>query len=643
MGKFYGCALTGCWLAAMVPCAEAQQAILISTPQEMKRLSLDELLAIPVTTVSRKPEAASHAAAAVEVITEEQIERTGAASVPDALRLATGLQVSRGGGHSFAISSRGFTSVAANKMQVMQDGRSLYSPLFSGVFWDAYGIMLEDIDRIEVIRGPGATMWGANAVNGVINIITKDARDTQGALVTAGAGTEERGFAAARYGGKLGEETFFRVYGRYHQRDELVFPNGNEAEDGSLEGQGGFRVDSQVSDQNHLTLQGDYFYNQFDLLPMSLAINRSGNILGRWTHELDEDSEIQLQTYYDRFERNVPGQFGEHRNTYDADLQYQTGLGERQEIVMGLNYRLSTDETKQGGTVVFAPRDRTTHIFSAFVQDEIQLVQDRLAMVIGSKFEWNSLDGVEPQPSIRLAWTPTEKQTVWAAFSRAVRMPSRIDEDLRFIPVPAAGFVALQGNPDFKPEKVYAYELGYRIQPHESIFVDVAAYYNNYDDLRSLEPTPVVVFPLVQDNRLEAETYGVELSVKYQATSWWRLNANYTYLHKNLQIQPSSNDPNQGALEGNDAPHLFSLWSSMDLTPSVSLDAVVRYVAALPNPSVPDYLELDLRVAWRPVKNLELALVGQNLLDKQHRELGAGTATSPEVQRGVYGKVTWQF
>ena len=621
----------------------AQQADSLLSVQQLKKLDLAELLQLEVTSVSRREQTASRAAAAVEVITEEQIERTGALSVPDALRMATGVQVGRFSGQSFAISTRGFTSLAANKLLVMQDGRSLYSPLFSGVFWDAYGVMLEDVDRIEVIRGPGATMWGANAVNGVISIITRNARDTQGMLITGGGGSEEHAFGALRYGGKAGEETYYRVYGRYHDHDEMAFSDGSDGGAASQEGQGGFRVDSFLEAHDRLTVQGDYFYNESNQPAGTDATNRSANILARWTHEFDVGSELQLQTYYDRFERDIPGQFGEDRDTYDADLQGQTRVGDRHALVAGMHYRLSSDDTKAGGTIEFEPRDKTIHIFSTFLQDEIALVPHRLSLAVGSKFEWHSLAGFEAQPSARCAWTPTDRQTLWGAFSRAVRMPSRIDEDLRFIPVPASGVVLIRGNPDFEPEKVHAYELGYRVQPHAKVFIDIAGYYNDYDDLRSIEPTPPAGLPLMQFNLLDAEIYGAESSVKYQAMSWWRLSASYTRLHKNLRPDDDSLDASRGSLEGNDAQNLASLWSSWDLPRRVTFDGMVRYVDRLPDPDVPSYLELDLRLGWRPVERAELAVVGQNLLDSRHREFGPASPFAPEIERSIYGKITWRF
>lgn len=634
---------SGAVIAGAALSVSGQTTNLLTSPEDMKNLSLEQLFAVEVSSVSRRPETASQAAAAVELITSNEIERSGAVSVPDALRLATGVQVSRFSGHSFAVSSRGFTSLAANKMQVMQDGRSLYSPLFSGVFWDAYGVLLEDIDRIEVVRGPGATMWGANAVNGVINIISKDARYTQGTFFEAGGGTEERGFGAVRYGDKLGENTFFRVYGQYWKRDAMSLPNGDSGRDGSQEGAGGFRIDSDPNDRNHLTLQSDLLYNDFGLLSEDTAVNRDAYLLGRWTHQFSSDSELQLRTYYERFERNVPRQFGEKRNTYDVDAQYRFSVGDRNTFVTGMEYRASADQTEPGGTIQFSPSGDTTHIVSVFAQDEIALIPERLSLVLGSKFEFNSLDGIEPQPTVRLAWTPSRKQTIWAAFSRAVRMPSRIDEDLRFVPVPSLGLVAVRGNSDFHPEEVFAYELGYRIQPHETVFLDLATFYNRYEGLRSLEPSPPFGLPLIQRNLLDAETYGAEVAVKYQATPWWRLSGNYTFLHKNLLPRGGSNDPNRGSLEGNDAPHMFSLWSSMDFPHRITLDGIVRYSDALPDPIVPSYITMDVRLAWRPLPRLEIALVGQNLIEPRHREFGADSPTAAEVERGFYGKVTWRF
>jgi iron complex outermembrane recepter protein len=603
-----------------------------ATSNALKRLSLEELLALEVTSVSRRAESA-----------QEQLARTGAASVQDALRLATGVQVSQFGGHSFAISTRGFTSLAANKLQVMQDGRSLYSPLFTGVFWDAYGAMLEDIDRIEVIRGPGATMWGANAVNGVISIITKDARDTQGSLIAGGGGSEERFFGTFRHGGTAGTATHYRVYGRFHDRGPMALPNGGDASSSPIETQTGFRIDSRGRADSHLTVQGDYFQNESETSFGEEASNRDINLLTRWTRSWGGGSELQLQAYFDRFERSVPRQMGDRRNTFDLDAQQRAAVGTRHRLAWGLNYRLSSDHTDAGGTTQFLPRGRIVELASAFVHDEIELMPGIFGLVVGSRFEWDSLDGFEPLPNVRWVWTPDDRHTLWAAVSRAVRMPSRIDEDLRFLPNPANGVVLFQGNTSFKPEKLNAFEIGYRIRPGRRIFADVTVFHHEYDQLRSLEPSAPAGIPFVQQNLLDAETSGIEFALKLEPSAWWRVNLNYSYLRRRLQPEASSRDPNRGSLEGNDASRLFSLWSSMDLGQRTTLDVVLRHVGALPQPHVPSYTELDLRVGWRPTESLELSLVGQNLLDRQHLEFGPASPATAEVRRGFYGKATWRF
>jgi iron complex outermembrane receptor protein len=553
------------------------------------------------------------------------------------------LQVSGFGGHSFAISTRGFASLAANKLHVMQDGRSLYSPLFTGVFWDAYGAMLEDIDRIEVIRGPGATMWGANAVNGVISIITKDARDTQGSLLAAGGGSYERSFCTVRYGGMAGANTHYRVYARVHNRDAMALPGGQDTVASPSETQTGFRLDSRPREAGHVTIQGDYFQNEAEIGNGEDSFNRNVNLLSRWTKQVGPDTEFQLRAYFDRFERSVPRQMGDRRNTFDVDAQYRARIASRHNLVTGFNYRLSSDHTDGGGTAQFLPRGRIVELASAFIQDEIAIVPGQLAVVLGSKLQWDSLYGLEPQPNFRVAWTPDHFHTIWAAISRAVRMPTRIDEDLRFLPNPSTGVVAFQGNPSFKPEKLNAFELGYRVRATSRLFFDVTGFHHEYRQLRSLEPTPPFGIPLVQYNLLDAETSGVELSVKFEPTSWWRVSGNYSYLRRRLQPQPASRDPNRGTLEGNDAPRLFSLWSSMDFPRRTSLDLILRHVGALPQPFVPSYTELDVRFGWRPTDSVEISLVGQNLLDRQHLEFGTASPATAEIERSFYGKVTWRF
>lgn len=615
----------------------------VKPAEELKTMSLEELMETKVISVSRTPAPWWTAPMAIDVLTHDDIHRSGATRLPEALRLATGLNVARFVGSSYAISARGFNTTAANKMEVLMDGRSLYTPLLSGTFWEIQDTLLEDLERIEVVRGPGGTIWGANAVNGVINIISKSARDTQGTLLMGGGGTEERVIGGARYGGKIGENTFYRVYAKYHQRDEQIFSNGTPADDQMEQEQGGFRIDSYHNDVNQFTLQGDGYYNQFGIFGRSDAHNKGGNVLGRWVHTISADSDFQLQAYYDRGIRDVPLQFAEDRGTADVQAQHHFHFWERHQFVWGGNYRVSSDETAQGNrTFQFDPPERSLQLFGGFFQDQITLVEDLWDIYLGTKVEHNDFSGFEVQPSARTVFTPAKEHTVWAAVSRAVRAPTRGDADTRFIPNPANGFVLIYGNPEFRSEDLIAYELGYRVQPHEKVTVDLGAFYNVYDHLRTLEPQSPLGAPLLISNMREGDTYGTEISVKYQLTSWWRLSGWYSVLQEDLKLKPGSQDPFNGSLEGNDPHHLASLHSSMDLPGHFQFDGILRYVDRLPNPRVPNYLSLDLRLGWYPVTNLELAVVGQNLLDNRHPEFG-GSVNQVEVQRGVYGKVTWRF
>ncbi len=611
------------------------------SPGDLKEKSLKELMDVMVTSVSKKAEKLSEAASAITVITQDDIRRSGATSLAEALRLAPNLEVAQVDSHEWAISARGFNGTTANKLLVLIDGRSVYTPLFSGVFWDVQDTLLEDVDRIEVISGPGATVWGANAVNGVINILTKSARDTQGFLFYGGGGTEQRGFGGVRYGGQLGTNAYYRIYAKFFNRDDTSLSDGANGQDGWQMGQGGFRVDWYPGELNQLTFQGDGYGGAINQ-PVNGDIRVSGgNLLGRWSHTFSEESDLKAQFYYDRTHRRIPQEFAEDLDTYDFDLQQRFRLGERQDIVAGLNYRLSDDRVGNTPNFAFLPEHRSFQLFSAFVQDEITLLPDRLRLTLGSKFEHNDFSGFEFQPSGRLSWTVTSRQTLWAAISRAVRTPSRIDTDFF---VPANPPFALAGGPEFTSEELLAYELGYRIRPIDQLSFSLAAFYNVYDHLRSLEPGP----PLTIGNGLEGETYGAELTGSYQMTSWWRWRAGYTYLQEHIRLKPGSMDFNQGQGEGSDPENQFSIRSSMDLPGKLSLDVALRYVDVLHNiangerGTVPSYVELDARLSWMPLKNLELSVVGQNLLHRQHPEFGFPTSRH-EIQRGAFVKVAWWF
>jgi iron complex outermembrane recepter protein len=609
----------------------------------LKKLAFEELFNLEITTVSRRPERLVDAASAIQVITAEDIRRSGATSLPEALRLASNLQVAQINSYNWAISARGFNSVTANKLLVLIDGRSVYTPLFSGVFWDVQNVMLEDIDRIEVISGPGATLWGTNAVNGVINVITKSARDTQGALLSGGGGSFLRGFGDSRYGGKIGEDIYYRVYGMGFGRGNTFSNNGREENDNWQLGQGGFRADLSPASGARLSVQGNFYGGETGLATARDLPIDGQNLVGRWTRPLEDDGEVSIQLYWDRTHRRNPDIFSEALNTYDFEFQHRFPWGERNKLLWGGGYRLMVDRVLNGPKPNFAflPARRTLNLFSGFLQDEITLLRDRLFLTVGSKFEHNSFSGFEVQPSARIAWMPVRDHTLWAAVSRAVRSPSRIDTEL-FIPS-RPPFLIRGGGDRFDSETVIAYELGYRTELASRLGLSIATFYNDYDDIRSVEPIAGAPGQFIILNGLRAKTYGVELSLTWQPTDWWQLRGGYTYFRKRIHLG-TSQDLNRGRGEGNDPHHQFLIQSMINLPASVEFDSVLRYVDNLNQlgPLVPSYVSLDLRLGWRPTPNWEFAIVGQNLLDRRHPEFGA-PATRQEIPRSVYGKVTWKF
>jgi iron complex outermembrane receptor protein len=627
-----------CWVFPCAPAFASASEERAVDPAALKQLSIEELMQIDVTSVSRRSERLSQAAAAVTVITQEEIRRSGATSLPEVLRLAPSLEVARATQGSWAISARGFNTTTADKLLVLLDGRSIYTPLFSGVFWDVQDTLLEDVERIEIIRGPGATLWGANAVNGIINIITKKAADTQGGLLTAAGGSEERASGALRYGGALGKEGHYRVYGKSFDRGSLAFADGTDARDPMRMEQGGFRTEWRTSAADGFTLQGDAYTGQLGQAIRDDTDLNGGNLLGRWSHQPAAGSDLEVQVYWDRTHRRIPDLFEEHRDTVDLDLQHHVRLGGRHDVVWGGGYRHTQDRVGNSAVVAFLPDRRSQDLFSLFAQDEILLLADRLHLTAGTKLEHNESTGLEVQPTLRLAWTPNDHHTVWGAVSRAVRTPTRLDEDIRFF---AGRRVILSGSRDFDSEKVIAWELGYRVQPRSDLSVDAATFYNVYDDLRSQELKPGG--PVVLANKLNAETWGIELRSNLQLRPWWRLLGGYVYFDEHLRFDPGSTDRSGGVGEGNDPHNRFSLRSLMDLPGGLELDAWLRWVDRLPSPRVPAYTTLDLHLGWHASRSLELSLVGQNLLDAGHAEFGPAGPSREEVERGWYGKVTWFF
>lgn len=665
--------------------ARAQPTPDLGNTTDLTSLPPERLVEIEVYSPSKRPEKLSESAAAITVLTSDDIARSGATSIPEALRLVPGLDVAQVDSEQWAISARGFNDIFANKLLVLQDGRSLYTPLFSGVFWNVQDTLLADLDRIEVIRGPGASLWGANAVNGVINITSKNARDTQGWLLTGGGGTEERGFVGLRYGGEPTEDLFFRVYGKYFDRANSVFPNGQAADDAWQKGQGGFRLDWDKTEKtgNLLTLQGDIYgslgnqvFNTFapnnpptysEVISQDNYRTGGGNVLGRFTHTFSDDSDsasdladLKIQLYYDRTEQDTVI-FKEQRDTFDVDLQHQFGLGTWNHFVWGLGYRSSTDKIGNSPTVAFYPDRQTTQLYGAFAQDEITLLPNRLRLTAGAKLEHNDYTGFEFQPSGRLLWTPTPHQTVWGAVSRAVRTPSRAEEDVVLNQVVPPNVVSLYGNQDFKSEELLAYELGYRLEPLNKVSIDLALFYNVYQNLRSQEiglsptqplvappppPFPPQLVPMYFANGLHGDTYGLELAPTWQVTDWWRLRPSYSLLKMQLQTNPGSTDMTSVAFEEGSSPQQqFSLRSTMDLPHHLTFDWTLRYVDRLPALNISSYFALDLRIGWHPSPGLEVALVAQNLFSAHHAEFVPtfiGTQRT-EVPTSVYAQVTWHF
>lgn len=630
----------GIGLAAMVLLcgprgAGAQEESEAADATSLKKLSLEELFNLEVTSVSSKAERQSEVAAAVRIVTGEDIRKMGALSIPEALRYVPGVEVARIDSRQYAITARGFNGSVANKLLVLIDGRSVYTPLFSGVFWDAQDAFLEDVAQIEVIRGPGATVWGANAVNGVINVISKPARETRGFLVTGGAGNVDRGFGGVRYGGTIGPNAFFRVYGKTFDRDASLRPNGQETGDDFKMSQGGFRVDWTPPTAEAITLQGDFYGGSAEQPTSDDQETSGGNVLARWTHRFSPRSDLQFTTYYDRTDRTIPNQFEEDLDTYDASLRHRFGVGERHDVVWGLGYRQTFDAIRNSPGLAFLPDRLKQEVFSGFVQDEITLAKDRLVWTLGSKVDHNDYTGVEYQPSTRLSYTPNSRQTVWASVSRAVREPSRIDRDF-YSPATPPYFLA--GGPTFDSEVLRAYELGFRNQLSHNVTVSVAGFYDSYDKLRSVEMGP----PATLANGLEGNSHGVEGVASVQAREWWRLTGGYTYLELELEAAPRSTDVTQVRQTG-DSPHTQGfVRSSMTLPHDLSLDLGVRYVGELSNQRVPSYVACDGRLAWQPASTVEVAVVGTNLFDPRHPEFGT-PASRKEVERSFYGKVTCRF
>ena len=628
-------------LAAVIGSIIGQTSPALTTPT-LKSLSIEELLNVEVTSVSGRPERLFETASAIQVITQSDIRRSGATSIPEALRLASNLEVAQIDARQWAISSRGFNSTTSNKLLVLIDGRTVYTPLYAGVFWAVQDVFLEDIDRIEVISGPGATVWGANAVNGVINIITKKAESTQGILVEGGGGAELRGFGGVRYGGRLGNNLNFRFYGKYFDRDSSSLTTGLPAHDDWHAGQIGFRAELKTSAVDVLTLQADV-YDGRALQRTAPEIGLGGgNVIARWQRALSESSDVKFQFYYDRTNRRIPESFAEGLDTFDADLQHRFPLAARHDVVWGIAYRLIEDDTVSSPGLAFFPAHVSRQWFSGFVQDEIAFVKDRLHATFGSKLEHNDYTGFELQPTARLVWKAGREHSLWGAISRAVRVPSRIDRE--FFSPRNPPFV-LSGNSNFVSENLRAYELGYKTKLRNRISFSAASYYNDYDNVRSLErlrASQLAPFPAVIGNGLEAKSYGTELIGEVQLTEGVRIRAGYSPFQIDFSHKPGSTDPGGGSVEARDSDHHFLLRPSVDLPAHVQFDSTFRYVSSIAVQAVPGYVELDSRLAWSAGTKMEISVVGKNLLHPQHPEFGTAPSRR-QIERSGFIKVAWSF
>jgi len=654
-------AMLTAWLPAVVHGSAPPPASL----DDLKKLDLGALMDVEITSVSRREEVLRDAAAAVTVVTSESMRRSGAETIPDALRFVPGMHVGQQTASSWAVSARGFSSITSEKLLVLSDTRSIYTPLFSGVQWDVQDYQLEDVERIEVIRGPGAALWGSNAVNGVINITTRSARDTHGALVELGTGTSDRVRVSGRYGDETAGGVHYRVFGKYQDRDETQHL-ATDTDDQWRLGHVGFRTDWDGGDRDAFTVQGDAYSGDVGKLqPSTTIIGRDnptgdletkvsgGNVLARWRHDTGDSSNTQLRAYYDYTRRDDPS-YLDTLHTVDLDFQQRLGGIARHELLWGVSYRLTSNRNRSGGIFAVDPEASDDQLFGGFIQDQIAL--GPVHLTLGTKVEKNDFSGFEVQPSVRGAWSPREGQTLWTAVSRAVRVPTRLERDISIeITPPGSNPVGLLlGNHDFGAERLIAYEAGWRWEAMPGLSFDAALFYNDYDKLSSLEfgtpyagPDGRVVVPIVNENLTAGFARGAELLADWSPTTAWRLTANFTHL--DMSLNPAGQDLNRGEwLEGSTPRNIAGLRSLLSLGASLEVDAQFRYQSRIDRMPVDvtgagihAYSELDLRVGWRVSPRWELSLLGQNLLHDEHAEFGPAVARGA-IERAAYVKAIWR-
>ncbi len=663
------CILSALLLSLLIPASLLYGKT--SENADITELSLEELMSIEIiTTVSRKNVQLNQVASAVFVISQDDIRRSGATSIPEVLRMVPGMEVSRIDANKWTIGARGFNNYYSNKLLVLMDGRTVYSPLFSGVYWEIQDTVLSDIERIEVIKGPGGTLWGANAVNGIVNIITKNSRDTQGGHLSLIAGTEERTIGEIRYGSNAGEGGSYRVYAKFLKRDNSVDWMENSMPDKMKILRAGGRFDLDLF-ENTFQIQGDCYGGEsgnravftipedpWFFISDNVEDKSGWNILTKWSHTFSKDSGSILQLYYQDNERHNPG-LSEQENVFDIDFQHGFRLGTRHEIVWGAGYRYSRSRTGGSFNISFNPSDRRDNLYSLFLQDEITLISNILTGTIGAKVEKNSYTGMEFQPSLRFMWSPGKNNNIWAGITRAIRTPSRYEHDVRInspvdydIPGWVPYYLAVMGNRDASSEELWAYEAGYRFHPDDSFSVDISLFFNRYDKLVTYEygdpffegTPPYLVVPQITRNNMNGHGYGSELAFDWKPLEHVRLQGSYSYFHLNLK-DPFTWDIYSQFQEKASPTHQFSIRPSLNLPGGVEVNLWFRYRDNLAAHYLPEMFNMDARIGWTMSEKMEVSLSGQNLLDSQKPETVVNNTyyTASQLERGLYLKLRWQF
>ncbi|SER61333.1 iron complex outermembrane recepter protein [Nitrosomonas sp. Nm51] len=666
-------------LVSVMLCCFTSYAIASRMPDEdqLLSLSIEELMdirVVNVSSVSRRTQKLTETASAIFVITQEDIRRSGVTNIPDALRMAPGVQVGRIDTNKWAVSIRGFNGLSSSKVQILVDGRSDYSPLFAGALWSLQDTFMEDIERIEIIRGPAASVWGTNAVNGVINIITKKAGDTQGTLLTAGGGSFEQGFAGARYGGKINEQTPFRIYSKVSTRDNTQLLSGAANNDQWHTARGGFRVD-HTRGIDKFSLHGEIFYNSIGgtftgnsqesehVRGNDREHQEGGYMRFRWDRAFSDQSALRIQAAYDQTRHQLLPYSKYEVENFDADLLHSFPLFEKHNLTWGAHYRLTNNKVFDTEIVQFNPSRRDNHFFSLFVSDEITLIPDHLLFTLGTRLDHNDFTGLEIQPNTRLVWTPNSYNSIWMAISRAVRTPSRFENDVRSLVSgnsESLGGIPIQaiilGNRNFNSEKLLAYEIGYRYQHSERASIDIAGFINDYSHVRDLSFGALslssglpqqFILPILPTNTASALTYGFEVSADWKPLDKWYLQSSYSYLnmHVSSNAQFKGSDPATGDAAKVSPHNQLSLRSNYDISHKLQLNLWLRYTSKIAFYDIPGYVAMDAKLVFKPVKNVELFLVGQNLLSENHREFVSeiNTSTTALIPRGIYVGAQWRF